>query len=169
MLTKLVISIFLGVAVSGTLLEEALFWYNGTIELKIHMQLLLRHPVLTTMTVTSFLPWYLGLAPKQICKRCGEYASALAEIFAFVFLLKTLLSPWKAIRGEFPKRGFNISLMSQAIILDITSRVIGMLIRLGLMFIGLCMEIVLFAGTAVLLIIWYGFPVVLIANLLYLL
>lgn len=117
---------------------------------------------------TVWLPfpaWYIGKKPLRIVIAYAGYASAVAEMFSIMFLLRTLFSPWKSIVEEYPTR-LDLMKMLGALTLNITSRVIGAVIRIVAILIGLVMQALVLALTIALLVLWYAFPVLLIAFLL---
>jgi hypothetical protein len=114
------------------------------------------------------LPWYFVRHPKRIVHLYQAYASAFAEVFSFVFLLKTLFAPWKNIKDAYPKKGFNLQAILESWSLNLTTRAIGMVIRICTMFMGLLAQVVLLVGFITYLLIWLTFPV-LVPAILYVL
>ena len=120
----------------------------------------LRHPFLFTgITVPEFLRWYFFDQPSKIMRTYVAYLKAFTEIFAFLFLLKTLLSPWKQIRDAYPANGFNLQKVTEAFILNCLSRSIGCIIRLIAIVFGLCIVLVLTIVFASYYMTWLLFPV----------
>jgi hypothetical protein len=115
-----------------------------------------------------FLGWYFVEKPVQILKRSAEYALALGEVFSFMFLLRTLLKPWKNIVDTYPTKGLQIGLIFEVLTLNVISRIIGMLFRLVTFCIGVALEILLVAGSLFLITIWIIAPAIWAAELLYL-
>jgi hypothetical protein len=114
-----------------------------------------------------FLRWYFLEAPVRMTKTYGAYVRALGEIFSFLFLVKTLLSPWKSIRDEYPHKGFNIGVIAQAFTLNMTSRAIGLVFRLTALVVGLTMEVLCLATFLATITVWLIFPVLLLLDLLF--
>ena len=124
-----------------------------------------RHPALAGETASGFLKWYFAEVPLHFLRSYGEYFRALNEIFSFWFLIKTFLSPWKGIVDRTERRGFDLNLIAQAIVLNITSRIIGMVFRLTALIVGIVVELVFFTAFTAMIIVWLAFPVLFILDL----
>lgn len=113
----------------------------------------------------SFMQWYLFDRPGEILQMYMEYAQAFGEMFAIVFLLKTLFSPWKSIRDDYPDKGFNLTAILETWSLNATTRAIGAAIRLATIIVGILLQIALFVGFLAYLIFWIAFPLVCIVGI----
>ena len=132
-------------------------------------QSVLRHPMAFSQIVVRFVPWYFVEVPWKIATACMAYLRALSDIFSFFFLLRTLCSPWKSIVEAYPERGFQLGLIFQTLVLNTTSRVIGLLIRSTAFLIGLTLEAFVLAVFLAILSVWYLFPLIVVADIYYLL
>ncbi len=123
------------------------------------------------MRATRLVPlavgWYFGGHLKRVFRTYKEYATAFRESFAMLFLLKTLLSPWKSIKDSYPQKGFNFQAFAETFFLNFTTRGIGAFIRLSAIIAGLAIQIGLLAGFIAYVLWWIVFPLVLIALPLY--
>lgn len=129
---------------------------------------LLRHPLLLTgVTVPEFIQWYFFVQPQKILRGYFAYFRAFLEIFSFVFLLRTLLAPWKQIVASNEHKGFNLSMFAQNLTLNIVSRTIGFLFRICTIVIGLASLVVLTYLFAAFLIVWLTFPLLFWVGLTY--
>ena len=113
----------------------------------------------------SFFGWYLLDRPREIIAMYVSYAEAFSEMFAIVFLLKTLFSPWKSIRDDYPDNGFNFTAILETWSMNVTTRSIGAVIRLATIVAGIALQLGLFAAFAFYLLVWITFPLLLIAGL----
>jgi hypothetical protein len=112
-----------------------------------------------------FVRWYVVKQPKAIVRMTVAYMETTEEIFSIVFLLKTLFSPWKNIVDRYPKKGINIEAMMESFFLNLTTRLLGAMIRILTIILGCVVEcIVLFAGFSW-LILWYAYPIVLLISI----
>ena len=116
----------------------------------------------------SLLPWYFFEEPKHIIKNYLAYAGAFLEIISIKFLLLTLISPWKSIRDEYKGGPLNIGAFAESLTLNVTSRIIGFLFRIIALTIGIAIQIILFVGFAIYLIVWFFYPGVLVAGIAFL-
>ena len=119
-------------------------------------------------TWRTVLIWYYGKRPAAILKGSAAYLSTCAEIFSFIFLLKTLLSPWKAIRDTGSKRR-GLSLLAESVVFNATSRGAGCVVRLITLVFGLIGECAIAAICLGYFLLWITFPVLLLWGILVLL
>ena len=126
-------------------------------------------PSQTPALLRLLLPWYFLERPRDIARTYLSYAAVFSEVFSFLFLLRTLFSPWKNIRDSYPNRGFNLTLILQAWTFNIVTRAIGAVIRLGAIIIGIALQLLLLGGFLLYLVLWLFFPLFLGAGLLSLL
>jgi hypothetical protein len=117
---------------------------------------------LKTLVLRMFLPWYVWQRPREIIRDYFSYVGAMMEVFSFAFLLKTLLSPWKAIQDSAPQKGFNLERWMESMALNMTTRMIGMIIRLLTILTGIVVQVALLIGFATYLAFWFAFPVLLV-------
>lgn len=124
---------------------------------------LLRRPAFVAQVIaTDFIPWVLWQEPRNILRAYGEYARAFSGILSIVFLLKTLLSPWKGIAEDMPS-ALQWDKFLQAFFVNLVTRMIGMVIRLLAIVVALILQILLFVLFAVLFVGWFVFLLIVIA------
>jgi hypothetical protein len=129
---------------------------------------LIRHPLIFTgITLPEFIHWYFWDQPKRILTVFFEYLRALIEIFSFIFLVRTLFSPWRQITDPYQKRGFNLSQFSQTLTLNMMSRTIGFLFRSVTLFFGLAAVVILLVCFAAFYLAWLAFPILFWVGLTY--
>lgn len=105
----------------------------------------------------------------RICFLYARYASAFGAMFSIIFLLKTLVTPWKSIQDAYPSKGLNVSAILETLTLNLTARAIGMFVRIGAMLTGLILQIVLSIGFAIYLFLWITLPILALGAVVYLL
>lgn len=121
---------------------------------------ILRHPLLLAgVTIPEFLRWYFFVEPTRIMRTYVAYLRALCDIFSFLFLLRTLLSPWKQIRDSYPIKGLNFTAISEAFVLNCLSRGIGLLFRLVTIVIGTAFVLLTTVLFAFYYMAWLTFPI----------
>jgi hypothetical protein len=79
--------------------------------------------------------------------------------------LRTLFAPWKGIRDDYPAKGFDLEKIAENWALNMTSRTIGFLFRIGAIFISILMQCALLAGFALYLVLWMLYPLLIIAGM----
>lgn len=119
-------------------------------------------------TLWGFVSWYVIEKPVRIFARYWDYATAFAEIFAFGFLLQTLFAPWKNIMDIKKKPGIDVSEWGQRLVLNMTSRVIGMIVRLVALILGLIIEVTLLVGMIVCITVWFAYPALVVIAVTFL-
>lgn len=122
----------------------------------------------TAESPMSFLRWYLIVRPAEIVSLYMQYAHAFGEAFALQFMAKTLFAPWKSIADEYPSKGLNIQAIVETFFLNVTSRAIGLVIRLVTIISGIAIQLALLIGFVAYLLLWIGYPVVLLVGIPYL-
>ena len=121
---------------------------------------LIRHPLIFTgITLPEFILWYFWHQPRRIIRSYNAYRRAFVEMFSFLFLLRTLISPWRQITDTYQKRGFSLSLFSQTLTLNVLSRTIGFLFRIVTLILGIFFLLLLTACFALYFVVWLVFPV----------
>lgn len=121
---------------------------------------ILRHPLLLAgITIPEFLRWYFFVEPTRIMRSYVSYLRAFSDIFSFLFLVRTLFSPWKQIRDTYPIKGLNITAISEAFVLNCLSRGIGLLFRVVTIVIGVTVVLVITVAFALYYMAWLTFPV----------
>jgi hypothetical protein len=115
-----------------------------------------------TMLGRQFLQWFFFDRPAEIARAYTEYAKAFGAVFSMIFLLRTLFAPWKSIQDAYPTKGFNLNEILQTLTLNITARAIGFIIRVFAMMTGLLLQVALFAGFSLYVLLWIFFPVVVV-------
>jgi hypothetical protein len=116
--------------------------------------------------LSIFVKWYIIEIPLKIVDQLYKYIIALTKIYSFVFLLKTLFSPWKNQVYSYPQKGFDVSLIFQTWTYNMIARIVGAIIRLATMFIGVFVIILtMFFGISI-LILWLLYPVLFIVLII---
>lgn len=122
-------------------------------------------PLRASSLSSLFLGWYLWTEPLRIIRGYGRYALAFGALFSFVFLVKTLLSPWKSITEAYPSQGLNLSAIAQTFALNAVSRVIGCIIRLAVMGVGIVTQALLLLAMLIYLLLWAAFPLIILLSI----
>ena len=118
--------------------------------------------------MNTFLPWYFLRQPRRIVQRWWEYTWTFGHIFAFWFLFKTILSPWKSITDAYPDYGFNLQRIFEAFTMNCISRCVGFVIRLCTIVAGIAIEIGILLFYTFYFLLWITFPVLALFGLQYL-
>ena len=129
---------------------------------------LVRHPLLFLgVTLPEFIRWYFWDQPSRILRIYFQYLRAFVEIFSFIFLVRTLVAPWKQIADPYPTKGFNLNQIAQTLTMNAVSRTIGFLFRVVTLFVGFCAVVALTLGFSLFYMAWLLFPVAFWIGLVY--
>jgi len=105
-----------------------------------------------------FMRWYFVEMPVNILKQLSKYILVLIKIYSFVFLLKTLFSPWKNQTYEYPQKGFDIKIIFQTWVYNMIARIVGAIVRLSTILVGIsALGLSIIIGIFILL-TWLTYP-----------
>ncbi|MFH0739489.1 MAG: ATP-dependent Clp protease ATP-binding subunit [bacterium] len=109
--------------------------------------------------------WRFIEVPKAIVLGWANFLKFNLVYFSIGALIKSLLSPWRADKGDYG-RGFDAKRYFETFLGNMISRVLGAIIRLALIVVGLAMQICIFFAGFFALIIWVFLPAVVMAGFL---
>lgn len=118
-----------------------------------------------TPIYTLFLKWYYLEAPASVVRGYFAYAAAIAEIVPFVFLLRTLLLPWKNIADRTRMRGIDLGRIVEKLSLGLLACGVGCVVRLLTIVMGLVLQIILASLVIAYLAVWITFPALLVLGI----
>lgn len=121
--------------------------------------LTLLRPEVSLPLMGRFFAWYIR-EPLQILKKAWAYSKAFNAVLSMLFLLRTLLSPWKNIVDE--GRGPPLARFMEVVAMALVSRGVGFVIRTGAIILSLALQLGLLAFTVCYLALWILYPVVLL-------
>lgn len=106
-----------------------------------------------------FIRWYWVEMPYRMVRKIYQYVLVLSSIYSFVFLLKTLFSPWKNQLYAYPSKGFDLKKMFEVWTANSVSRLVGSFVRIFTIFLGIfiILFVILLGFLGVL--IWGMYPV----------
>jgi len=87
-------------------------------------------------------------------------------MFSIIYLIKTFVAPWKSIQDAYPSKGLNVSAILETWTLNMTARVIGMVVRTCAMIAGLLLQLILIFCFTVYVILWVIFPLLFIGGVI---
>jgi hypothetical protein len=107
------------------------------------------------MLVTAFFSWWYGPGWKQVMNSFSRRLKSVNESFSVNLLLPTLFAPWKQIVSQ-PGRSLEDRLHAWAD--NMFSRVIGFIVRAGVLFAALVTLIAVVLLTILEVIVWPLLP-----------
>ena len=111
--------------------------------------------------------WYFTQAPFDILKGVQAYIQALATVYSFTFLLKTMFAPWKNQLYAYPDKGFDIQTVLEIWGANTVARLVGAMVRSGVLFTGLILQVLVLILGAGILFLWIAFPVVIMILIIF--
>ena len=105
----------------------------------------------------QYLAWHFFDTPKGIFRAWQNCLKFNLNHWSVPLLLKTWFSPWRRYKSSYGK-GFSFTKYFEIFTFNMTSRVIGAIMRSVLIVIGLLMEVLVFLPGAAVLLIWLILP-----------
>ena len=103
--------------------------------------------------LSQLLVWHFYDVPKEILRGWGNFLYFSLNYFSVLTLLKTFFSPWRKY-GEGYGGVFEIRRNLESFIFNAMSRVIGAIMRTGLIILGISATILVFLIGLMVLILW---------------
>jgi len=102
---------------------------------------------------SEYLFWHFVKVPKDILMAFRNFLLFNFNYFSVFFLLKTLFAPWRKYKKSYG-RGFDFKRYFETFIFNLTSRILGAIVRLIIILIGLIFEVFIFATGIIALLTW---------------
>lgn len=108
----------------------------------------------------TYFFWWFYIEPIYLWRSINITTRKVFYIFSIPILLKTLFSPWK--KDTLYKENPSLSEMFQIWSANLTSRLIGFLVRFATIFAGLLLASIVFIVGFIFLICWFLLPIIII-------
>ncbi|MBI4123211.1 MAG: hypothetical protein HY458_02540 [Parcubacteria group bacterium] len=115
---------------------------------------------------TEYFKWHFIIMPRAIAAAWRDIFAFGLEYFSLPLLLKTLFSPWRRYLWSYPV-GFQPAAFLEALVSNFISRILGAIMRLGLLVIGICVEFLLVVAGAAVFLLWFLLIPGIIVSLFY--
>lgn len=119
-----------------------------------------------TKLALLIIQWYFIEMPLGILRSTLNYMKSFAFVFSFLFLLKTLIAPWKNQLYGYPSKGFDIQKILEVFVSNAVSRIVGMTMRLVVLVVGLLVELLTLVGGMTLFVVWLASPVIFVGSII---
>lgn len=116
--------------------------------------------------LAQYLVWHFFDVPKEISIAWVNFLRFGAAYFSMPLLIRTFFSRWRRY-GERYGRIFSPWQYFETFVFNITSRVIGMILRTLMIIAGIITEAVLFCLGPILIAGWIVLPIILAAGLVF--
>lgn len=110
--------------------------------------------------------WHFYSMPKFLLEVWNNYILFALNYFSLFILLKSLFSPWRKYRWNYPK-GFNAVEFLNTLISNFFSRIIGAVMRVFLILAGIIFLMFTAVAGAVVFLFWIFIPFIIIAGFLF--
>ena len=104
--------------------------------------------------------------PKKIIDAWRDVFKFYFNYFSIPLLVKTFFSPWRNYLWSYGK-GFDLGRYIEVLFSNLTSRIIGAILRSGLIILGLAVEFFVVLVGIIILLAWLFFPWFLISLLIF--
>lgn len=112
-----------------------------------------------------FINWYYGEAFRRVWKYILAFQTLNFDVFSVRVLLKTLFSPWK--RDIISYEGLTIQQRFQVWTLNLSSRLIGFMVKSMVLLVYLFSELITLAVSAIALVVWPLLPILAIYSIFF--
>ncbi len=116
--------------------------------------------------VFQWLCWYFWDMPREILRGWKNFLRFNLDYFSIALLLKSLFSYWRRYYYSYGQR-FDFKRHFEAFTFNLTSRMLGAIMRIFLIMVGLFAEAILIILGIIILISWFTLPAFLIAGLFF--
>ena len=113
-----------------------------------------------------FIEWFLWQfyeMPKFLLEVWNNYFMFATNYFSLPLLFKTFFSPWRRYRWKYPK-GFDAVEFLNTFISNIFSRILGAIMRTGLIIMGILFQIITAIAGIIVFIGWILMPFIIITG-----
>ena len=114
----------------------------------------------------EYLIWHFGVMPRAIATAWKDILIFGLEYFSLPVLAKTLFSPWRRYLWSYPV-GFQLAALLEALVSNFISRILGAIMRLGLIAIGVCGELLIGVAGAAVFLLWLALLPLIILSFFY--
>lgn len=104
--------------------------------------------------------------PRAIAVAWKDILISGLEYFSLPVLMKTLFSPWRRYLWSYPV-GFQPAILLEVLVSNFISRILGAIMRLGLIIIGVCGEFLIGVAGAAVFFLWLALLPLIILSFFY--
>ncbi len=119
----------------------------------------------TLLVLLGYLKWHYGRGLLSLIKIWKNFLFFLISFFSLRQMITNLFDHWKRMADPYPKT-FSFSAYLSAFIVNIITRIVGLIMRLFILIIGTTICLSFIALLPVLIIIWLLMPVIIIVLII---
>jgi hypothetical protein len=125
------------------------------------MNLLYNYHMKMVIIILGYLKWHYGKAIYSISRIWKNFLFFVFEFFSIKLLFRNFSDPWKKMSDSYPKN-FNLKEYFYAFITNIIVRIVGMIMRTGLIITGLASYLIMVLLYPIIIIGWLFLPLIII-------
>lgn len=114
----------------------------------------------------EWLCWHFIESPVFLLGIWKNYIIFALNYFSLPVLLKSLFSPWRRYRWNYP-RGFDIGEFFSTVVSNFFSRIIGAIVRIVLIIVGVIFQIFVVLAGLIIFLFWILVPFIIILGILF--
>ena len=115
---------------------------------------------------SMWIVWHFYEMPKFLLKVWNNYILFALNYFSLPILLRSLFSPWRKYRWNYPK-WFKIGEFIGTFVSNMFSRLLGALMRIVLIAVGILFQLFVILAGLVIILLWILVPLIVIAGFLF--
>lgn len=115
----------------------------------------------------QWFSWYFLEMPMEMLGAWKNFLKFNLEYFSIALLLKTFFQPWRRYEETYNSQGLNIGRFLECFFSNLIFRVLGAIIRSGLILTGLIVQLLIVFIGIIMLIWWFILPILLILGFFY--
>lgn len=115
--------------------------------------------------IITWFFWHFFEMPKFLFSVWQNFISFGLNFFSIPLLLKTLFSPWRRYRWNYPKR-FDVKEFLNTLVSNTFSRIIGGFCRIILIIVGIIFQVIVVWVGLLAIILWFFIPFLMIAGII---
>jgi len=117
---------------------------------------------------SEWFVWHFAEMPKFLLLVWNNYILFALNYFSLLILLKSLFSPWRRYKWQYP-RGFDVGEFFSTLISNSFSRFLGALMRIILIIVGIIFQVFVVLAGLFAFLFWFLMPFIIIAGFLFVL
>lgn len=114
--------------------------------------------------ILQLLVWHFYDRPKSILLAARNFLVFNLKFFSIGLLFKTLFSHWRRYKESYG-RGLDVKRYFSVLVGNLTSRILGAVVRTAVIFIGLLAEFFIFLVAIFVFLVWLFLPILLLVGL----
>jgi hypothetical protein len=117
------------------------------------------------LIILGYLKWHYGQAIYSLWNIWKNFLFFIFEFFSIKLLFQNFFDSWKRMTDDYP-RSFDLKKYFAIFIVNMITRIVGIIMRTGLIIIGLTCYFLMFIAYPLALVIWLLLPAIIVSLIL---